>query len=290
MRSSSDKETYKRIDTDKVRLRKYRTRQSLRDICDSSTSNNSFDAPSTSTGITASNNSVFRIIEQDSDEDVPPNDCVENNISSEDNLVNILPTPLNGTHDMYINVLEMTNGNANGNVVAVRNDEYEHASSSNGANNCSAEENHASTSTNGRYSQRNCISYDEECSPTNSKTHRKLYYKDSYTQEPYLINEDFVSNSMCVSESDSDYEFDYRTPPPSKKRRSSVSVTDSGCGSGPCSSNGTYSRRSTRNHPACSNSFDHSSEDDYACVSFKKRVKKAKLNIRKHVGADSDSN
>lgn len=33
-----------------ARTKKYRTRQSLREISESSTSNNSFDAPSTSTG------------------------------------------------------------------------------------------------------------------------------------------------------------------------------------------------------------------------------------------------
>lgn len=57
---------------------------------------------------------------------------MENNNASEDNLVNILPTPLNGTHDMYINVLEMSSGNTNGNVVTIRNEEYAHASTSNG--------------------------------------------------------------------------------------------------------------------------------------------------------------
>lgn len=93
-----------RIEPEKSsKLRKYRTRQSLKDMFECS--NSSFDTPSTSTGITGSSSAVFRVVEQDSDEDVPEN---LNNV--ENNLINILPTPLNGTHDLYINVLEMNNG------------------------------------------------------------------------------------------------------------------------------------------------------------------------------------
>lgn len=287
-----------KTEPDRIKLRKYRTRQSLREVCDSSTSNNSFDAPSTSTGITGSNSSVFRIIEQDSDEDIPPTECAENHNGTEDNLVSILPTPLNGTHDMYINVLEMTNGNANGNVVTVRNEEYELASTSNGASrslvhdSADCENGHASTS-NRRYLQRNCDNYEEECSTTNNNyAHRKSYFDEAYEQyNDYINGDNYVNDSSYLNESDSDsdFEFDYQTPPPSKKRRSSVA--DSGCGSGPCSSNGSYSLRNSRSNLPCSSSFnDHSPEDDYRCATFKKRVKKAKLNIRKHVGADSDSN
>lgn len=214
----------------------------------------------------------------------------------EDNLVSILPTPLNGTHDMYISVLEMTNGNANGNVVTVRNEDYELASTSNGVNgsyirdNSDCENEHASTSNNGRYLQRDY----EDCttSSNNNYSRRKAFFNETYGQYSDYVNKDnYVNNSsyMNDSDSDSDFEFDYRTPPPSKKRRGSV--TDSGCGSGPCSSNGTYSLRNSRNNPSCSSSFnDRSPEEDYRCVTFKKRVKKAKLNIRKHVGGDSDSN
>lgn len=85
-------------------MKKYRTRQSIREsqnnVEDSSNSSN-LDMPSTSTGITSSNNAVYRIIEEDSDDEVPPNVC--NNLPEivEQELINILPTPLNGTHDMY---------------------------------------------------------------------------------------------------------------------------------------------------------------------------------------------
>ncbi|RZC41940.1 DDB1- and CUL4-associated factor 5 [Asbolus verrucosus] len=177
---------------ERSKLRKYRTRQSLRETCDSGASNNSFDAPSTSTGITSSNNSVFRVIEQDSDEDVPPNNCTENGGSEENNFVNILPTPLNGTHDI---------------------------------------------------------------------------------------------------ESDTDYEFDYRTP---VKKRRTVSASDSGCGTGPCSSTSPYPIRNSRNHQECSSNDLYNngrdSEEEFNYEKFKKRVNKARMNIRKQIGVDSDSN
>lgn len=108
--SSPDDEEFQknRVEPEKSKLRKYRTRQSLKEIFECS--NSSFDAPSTSTGITGSSSAVFRVVEQDSDEDVPPTVCTENDNNVESNLINILPTPLNGTHDLYINVLEMNNG------------------------------------------------------------------------------------------------------------------------------------------------------------------------------------
>lgn len=271
--SSPEKEVRKhKVDYEKTKLRKYRTRQSLKEIFECSTSNNSFDAPSTSTGITGSSNSVFRVIEQDSDDDVPP----ENPNNLEDNLINILPTPLNGTHDLYINVLEMNNGSPGTNVVTIRNEEYGRASTSNGVSRWEAD--HALTSTNSR--SNNC-DY-EQCSTSNGR--KNCLNSEHCTTENTL-------HATYLSESESDYEFNYHTPSPSRKRRSSVSVTDSGCGSGPCSSSGSYSLRNPRNYTSCNNGFNnHSSDDDYAYVSFKKRVKKAKLNIRKHIGADSDSN
>lgn len=289
--SSPEKEIRKhKVEFEKSKLRKYRTRQSLKEIFDCSTSNNSFDAPSTSTGITGSSNSVFRVIEQDSDDDAPPDVCAENPNNLENNLINILPTPLNGTHDLYINVLEMSNGSPGTNVVTIRNEEYGRASTSNGITRWEAD--HALTSsTNSRTQMRssNC-DYEQQCSTSNgSLTKRK-----NCLNSEHLTQSCTTENSLhatYLSESESDYEFNYRTPSPGRKRRSSVSVTDSGCGSGPCSSSGSYSLRNPRNYTSCNNGFNnHSSDDDYAYASFKKRVKKAKLNIRKHIGADSDSN
>lgn len=90
---------------ERTKLKKYITRQHIRAICDNI---NSLDAPSTSTGITSSHN-IYRVVEQDSDEETPTSArCLINGDVENSNLVNILPTPINGTHDMLINVLEMT--------------------------------------------------------------------------------------------------------------------------------------------------------------------------------------
>lgn len=113
--SSPEKDIRKhKVEPEKPKLRKYRTRQSLKEMYDTDASSNPFDTPSTSTGITGSSNSLFRVIEQDSDDEIPPNVCIENHNSAENNLINILPTPLNGTHDLYINVLEMNNTGSTG--------------------------------------------------------------------------------------------------------------------------------------------------------------------------------
>lgn len=287
---SPEKEIRKhKVELEKTKLRKYKTRQSLKEIFECSTSNNSFDAPSTSTGITGSNNSVFRVIEQDSDDDMPPNVCAENQNHLESNLINILPTPLNGTHDLYINVLEMNNGSSGTNVVTIRNEDYGRASTSNGVNRW--EDNHASTSINSssRIRSSGC-DYEEQCSTSSGGvTKRKNCFNGKHLTENYSAEDSL--RPPCLSESESDFEFNYHTPSPSRKRRSSVSMADSGCGSGPCSSSGSYSLRNSRNYASCNNGFnDHSSDEEYAYVSFKKRVKKAKMNIRKHIGADSDSN
>ncbi|KAJ3650202.1 hypothetical protein Zmor_021903 [Zophobas morio] len=268
---------------ERSKLRKYRTRQSLREMCDSSSpSNNSLDAPSTSTGITSSNNAVFRVIEQDSDEDVPPNNCTENGGSEENNFVNILPTPLNGTHDMYINVLEMTNNNSNANVVTVRNDDYGQASTSNRSNNSILAHECVSNG---------CMAlFEENCASTSNNMSCSGVRRASCSAENFVRTDSY--NAYCnESESDTDYEYDYRTP---VKKRRTVSASDSGCGTGPCSSTSPYPIRNTRNHQECSsNDFynnERDSEDEFNYEKFKKRVSKARVNIRKHIGVDSDSN
>lgn len=109
-KKSSGKSTQKEHSTKrKVGSRsKYFTRQSVRNLSEQSSS---LDTPSTSTGITSSpKRSLYRIIEQDSDDE--PRNSNENNEGDsveENNFVNILPTPLNGTRDVFINVLEVDN-------------------------------------------------------------------------------------------------------------------------------------------------------------------------------------
>lgn len=282
--SSPDEDVHKAEPSEKSKLRKYRTRQSLKEIFDCS--NSSFDTPSTSTGITGSNSAVFRVVEQDSDDEVPPIVCTENQNNVESNLINILPTPLNGTHDLYINVLEMNNGSTGTNVVTIRNEDYGRASTSNGIPDRWQADNVASTST--TIGSNNC-DYEEQCSASSSSTAKR---KNGFRSSGGNYSAEHSIPTTYLSESESDYEFNYHcTPSPNRKRRFSASVTDSGCGSGPCSSNASYSLRNRKNYLSCNNGYNgHSSDEDYAYISFKKRVKKAKLNIRKHIGADSDSN
>lgn len=92
---------------------------------------NRMDVPSTSTGITATTPRLYRIVEQDSDEDLDGTGTNEqnngfrnngNNVDG-DRLINILPTPLNGTHDMIMHVLEMSN---NASDVIINNDDANH--------------------------------------------------------------------------------------------------------------------------------------------------------------------
>lgn len=103
MRKSAPESSRRKIEN---KSPKYFTRQSVRT---SGESTSSFDTPSTSTGITSSENALYRVIEQDSDEE--PRNGNENreddNNADENNFISILPTPLNGTRDIFINVLEV---------------------------------------------------------------------------------------------------------------------------------------------------------------------------------------
>lgn len=86
---------------------KYHIRQSIRNSGEHDTS---LDTPSTSTGITNSKNTLYRVIDQDSDEE-PRNgtEARDDNNEEGNNFISILPTPLNGTRDIFINVLEVDN-------------------------------------------------------------------------------------------------------------------------------------------------------------------------------------
>ncbi|VEN41417.1 unnamed protein product [Callosobruchus maculatus] len=111
-KSSSDREHRRKKSVKEPRASKYFTRQSLRNSAEQS----SLDVPSTSTGITSSKSSIFRLIEQDSDEEPRnSNENPEGEVNAEEldetNFINILPTPINGTKDILINVLEMAHRN-----------------------------------------------------------------------------------------------------------------------------------------------------------------------------------
>ncbi|XP_060521769.1 DDB1- and CUL4-associated factor 5 isoform X2 [Cylas formicarius] len=234
----------------------YRTRQSLRDS-DRSNSNTLLDGPSTSTGITSSN-AVFRVTDQDSEEEIslPNGNHESNNTAEEDNLINILPTPLNGTQDKYISALEMSNGNSN-------------------------------------RSTRNEISSRASTSGTTQETlqivDRKYLDGCASTSGGGPVNGTNRSVVLSATDSETDFEYDYHTP--TKKRRT-ISASDSGCATGPCSSSSAYSIRNLRNHQECSTTLNNtpSSDEELKYEKFRKRVKKAKVNFRNHIGADSDSN
>lgn len=86
-------------------------------------------------------------------------------------------------------------------------------------------------------------------------------------------------NDFSETSSNSDYECTY-TP-----KRRCISASDSGCTTGPSSSASSYSTK------VCSSS-NPMSDDEYMKVieTFRKRVKKVRMNIRKKISADSDSN
>lgn len=110
-RKSSERDSLRK--QKRERPSKYFTRLSVKHLTDNESTENSLDTPSTSTGITSSERSMFRLIEQDSDDDTrnlnEPERAEETEAS---NFVNILPTPLNGSRDALINILEVTNGNS----------------------------------------------------------------------------------------------------------------------------------------------------------------------------------
>lgn len=96
-----------------------------------------------------------------------------------------------------------------------------------------------------------------------------------------------VNGDDGYSDSSSDSDFEYTHTP----KRRCVSVSDSGCATGPSSSASSYSAKHSRNHKVCSNSNRISDEEYVKMVEkFRKRVRKVRMNIRRKIGADSDSN
>lgn len=166
---------------------------------------------------------------------------------------------------MYINVLEVSNG-ANGNVVTLRNEDYTSSRPSTSSAN--------SSSSHSMYPVNNCASYTNEADFHNSL-------------EAYING--CRSSPAYASDSDSNCEYHFT---PVKKTRAEISEIDSGFATGPCSSSSV----NKRNHPSCSTRAsngaynDRTSDDEYGYESFKKRVKKARMNIRKQICGDSDSN
>ncbi|XP_072390311.1 DDB1- and CUL4-associated factor 5 [Diabrotica undecimpunctata] len=121
-----------------TRPSKYFTR-SVKHMTDNDSTENSLDTPSTSTGITGSERSIFRLIEQDSDEDARNLNDIEGGEGVEaNNFVNILPTPLNGSRDVLINILEVANGStrtlrSSTSTTRHSNEDYQRQPQTNGA-------------------------------------------------------------------------------------------------------------------------------------------------------------
>lgn len=189
-------------------------------------SSESLDMPSTSTGITASSSSLYRIYEEESDEEQQQQPSVSD--PPEQQLINILPTPLNGTHDMYINILQVPVQTRN-NVITVRNES---------------------------------VNYEND------------FARDSDT---------------------SDEEIQEKSTPNGKYTGVDNYTPDSGISSRPCSTNG--SNNSVYNMPCSSglnrhsrNLDDNSDDPDWGYETFKKRLKRARLNLRNNLNGDSDSN
>ncbi|KAK4884518.1 hypothetical protein RN001_000789 [Aquatica leii] len=260
-----------------TRSKKCKTKQNFKDICENSVSSSSIDGPSTSTGITSSA-TVFRVVEQDSDEDIPLNRCLENTTNSEENFVNILPTPLNGTHDMCLNTLEINDHNNNGNVVALRNEDYIRVE----APSTSSLNNDTKTS----------VIIHNSCQNEEGPCLEKFTNEDAYE---FVNSESYLNSNTYINDSDSsECEYDCT---PIKKRNSEISTPDSGFVTGPCSSSSGYTIHSSKSHKPCSsrsvnNSYNEISSDDpdYPYEKFRKRAKKARLNVRKKICGDSDSN
>lgn len=255
--------------------RKHRTRHSLKGIYESA--NGSLDAPSTSTGITDSSSSSYPLLVEDFDDDPAPNVCTENHNNPQNNLINILPTPLNGAHDLLVNVLDMNNGNTSTNVVTVRNEDYTPASTS--ANVTTRwQTNHAASSstTSDTYVQNNNYSYEEQCSA--STVRRNHIDPENYAAE--VDNPITFTNGTNGNENP--YEFNYRTPSPNMRRQCSDGATDSGFQSG------SYSLRKRKNLYYDNGYCKNSPDKDLERPVFNQRVKSAKMNIRKRIH-DSDS-
>lgn len=217
---------------------KYKTRSNSAREREEVQSSESLDVPSTSTGITASNSSVYRIYDQDSEEETNVNNRPSPGVE-EQPLINILPTPLNGTHDMYINILQVPVSNGNS-VITVRN---------------------------------------ESAAYENNPSNNTPYNRDTDSSSAEMDNDDIST--------------------PNGKFHNCVALTpDSGIMTGPCSSSGSLNSVYSLNRPSSSSGANNSrhllrddnSDDDWAYENFKRRVKRARFNLRNNVGCESDSN
>lgn len=123
---------------------------------------------------------------------------------------------------------------------------------------------------------------------------KSTYYTDS-DEEGAASRVNQVEDGYHTSSSDSDYEEECSTPP--TKRRSNAS--DSGCGTGPSSSKYnrfmnkyvSFNGKKTPETAPGSSGNGHASDDEHRNARFRKRVRKARVNLRNRACLnDSDSN
>lgn len=277
-------ETNNRVKYEASPRLRYRTRQYLREACENAGIGVLLDTPSTSTGITSSNSSMYRLeMDQDSEEEAlqSPQEELQEELRSndEENLVNILPTPLNGTQEHVFSGLDMPAANSNGQVSNGRGGTTNGTTSS--SRNHHQELNNGASTSRGTGSSRKrksipaAIKTVDENSPSTSSANG-YWLQDAPT--------------TTTTSSDEDYEFDYHQTP--TKKRKNDDFTDSGCGTGPSSSKSrpkvSFSVKKTTPHGG--RQKDCSSDEEVRKERFRKRVRKARVNFRKNVCADSDSN
>ncbi|XP_022909763.1 DDB1- and CUL4-associated factor 5 [Onthophagus taurus] len=243
----------KKLTENQVVERKYRTRsQTNRENHQNPSPSSSLDVPSTSTGITETTHHssvVFRVIDQDSDEESTLNGCTETNDNIENNLVDVIPTPLNGSRGrIYINMVQVTNGGSatnpsNGNI-----------------------EQHASTST-----------LQQDCDDGINNNNNTSVNKDNYESDSSMSDSD--RNHRCTT---------------SVRRKRKFHQNDVVSINNNASSSGRTKRTLRSNTMASSSNINYnenSSEDECRKQDkFKKRIKKSRVNYRKQIGGDSDSN
>lgn len=234
-----------------TRSKKCKSRYNLRENID--VSDNNIDVPSTSTGITGSSASVFRVIDQDSDDEVPANACADADNSLEENLVNILPTPLNGTHDMCLGALD-NSPSANGSI----------RSAPAGSAVAKRSSSHSSKNEGLTYPETYTI---ETCANGANNDSDSSDYECNYTTPVKRKRQDTQINAPDSG---------FSTGPGSSGSGYSMRSSRNQMPSSSKSINGSY------------NGYN-SDDPDYPYAHFNKRIKKARA-VRKKIGGDSDSN
>ncbi|XP_077296815.1 DDB1- and CUL4-associated factor 5 [Arctopsyche grandis] len=224
---------------------------------------NNLAIPSTSTGIRGHHNAaLFRITEADSDDDQSAGSCPKSPVTTPTEnpnlpLVNILPTPINGSHET-VDTHQLIS--------------WENNSSDRLLNYDRLLENDFRNSNESL--QLDLQSWDRP------RSNMVTGYTPTLTRLRNETNESEVESS-CSTRSTAD---DICTP---NKQLISANLTtpESGIHSGPCTSSGS---RATTSNSKSKENVECSDEPEWVATKHRQRVKRARRNYRNHVG-DSDS-